>query len=270
MVCRLVEDAFRHGVLLSRRLDHQWGEPGEVDGEFGHHGGEYVHAVGLAVGAGPVAIGGQGLVRHPECLSDEPGQHGRRAASVRHAQGRPYRAPADPEAAAVVAEEPAVAVDAGRGAAVGDAQGDRAGAGDQREAVGRRAGGGGEGRLDVAADADPVGGDAEASQRGGEGGAGVDVSRVLGGGGRGARESAGHGDHTGAGLHGDGLPDRLDQVVGEARDRDGQCVAGAGRALAERAPVLGGGEDGAGAGAAGVETDDEVPGEFLVQIIAHH
>lgn len=270
MVRSLVEDAFRHGVPLSRRLDDQRGEPGQADGEFGHHGGEYVHAVGLAVGAGPVAVGGQFLGRHSECLSDGPGQRGRRATSVRHAQGRAYRAPTDPEAAAVVAEEPAVAVHGGRGAAVGDAQGDRAGAGDQGEAVGGGAGGGGEGGLDVAADADAVGGDAEALERGGEGGAGVDVSRLLGGGGRGTREAAGHGDHAGACRFRDGLPDRLDQVIGEARYRDGEGVAGPGRAFTEGAAVLGGGEDDAGAGAAGVEADDEVTGEFLVQIIAHH
>jgi hypothetical protein len=47
-------------------------------------------------------------------------------------------------------------------------------------------------------------------------------------------------------------------VVGEARHRDGQGVARPGRALGEGAAVVGGGEDGAGTGAAGVEADDEV------------
>jgi hypothetical protein len=227
-----------------------------------HVGGESAHR---ATGCGTA---GQGVARHPEFPAHRLRQHGRRAPAVGHAQCGPYRRAADPEAAAVVAQEPAVAVHGDGAAAVGDAHGDRARAGHQGETVGRGARGGGEGRLDVAADDGRAGVDAQPAQGGGEGRQGVAPPRLVGGGAGRARETAGHGHDPVTDRLRHGPPDGLGEVLGELRHGHGQGVAGPGGALAHRTSVVRRRQNRPGPRAARVETDHQVS-TLLVQFITH-
>ncbi len=214
---------------------------------------------------------GQHVVGHAQFPSHRRRQHRRRAPAVGHPEGGPDRRPADPEAAAVVAEEPAVAVHGGGAAASGDAHGDRAGARHQGESVGRGSRCAGEGRLDVAADEGRAGVDAQAAQGGREGGQGVAPPRLVGGGVRRARETTGDGHDPVPDRFRYGPRERLGEVLGELRPGDGQGVARPGGALAQRTSVLGGRQDRPGARAARVDTDHQGGGALtlLVQFITH-
>lgn len=162
-------------------------------------------------------------------------QAGPGPAPVQGLQGGPDRAVAEPEAAALVAQQPAVAVDRGRAAAAGEPGGDGAGA-DEHQPVHGGAGRGRQRDLGVAADAhgrsgDPVGGQgvAHAGQR-------QAVAALVAQAGRGTGEAAVRRRHPPpyALRH---RPQRLSHRVGQMRGQVGaahaQRVAGPTGAAAE-------------------------------------